>query len=87
MSKLFILFRPCFSLLTLLMMTFMTSTVTAGTGWFVTIQNHSGSDLKISFAGNDDWYCNDFCGPSTLKPNETRTFCTEEKERSDDTGH
>ncbi len=54
----------------------------AGTGWYVTIQNQSASDLNISFAGNDNWYCNDFCGPSTLKPNEVRTFYTEEKERS-----
>ncbi len=49
----------------------------AGIGWYVTIYNESSSDLNISSAGNDNWYCNDFCGPKTVKAGQSHTFYTE----------
>ncbi|WP_172806664.1 hypothetical protein [Endozoicomonas arenosclerae] len=54
----------------------------AGTGWSVTIENQSSEDLLIEFAGNDNWYCNDFCGPSRIGASQSKTFYTEEKERT-----
>ncbi len=51
----------------------------AGTGWYVTIINNDREVLSINFAGNDNWYCNDFCVNQKLNPMTQRTFYTEEK--------
>ncbi len=51
----------------------------AGTGWFVTIINNDREILTVNSAGNDNWYCNDFCGMQKIMPMSTRTFYTEEK--------
>ncbi len=52
----------------------------AGTGWYVTIINSDREVLSINFAGNDNWYCNDFCVNQKINPMSQRTFYTEEKE-------
>jgi hypothetical protein len=50
----------------------------ASVGWYVSIQNNTATDLAINFGGNDNWYCNDFCGPQQVKAGVSKTFYTEQ---------
>ncbi len=51
----------------------------AGTGWYVDLNNNSSTTLTVSFAGNDSWYCNDFCGTSRIEAGQTRQYYTESR--------
>ncbi len=60
---------------------FLSQSAMAGTGWYVTIHNDSDTDLHIRFAGNDHWWCNDFCGPSVISAHQSKFYYTEVKAR------
>jgi len=58
---------------------FMISSVNAGTGFYVTINNKTNYNALISHGGHDSWYCNDFCGLQILNAKESKVFYTEAK--------
>ncbi len=71
--------RPSLLLFSLILPVFVVNHAIAGTGWYVTIVNQSNADLTIQPAGNDSWYCNDFCGSSTLEAGQSHRYYTEDK--------